>query len=103
MDAMPSVPMDVLSAQGSSLLKRDARPPRPGGGGRGVRRRYTWAELLLWVSMVDVLQCPHCGGTRRLLAAIHDPETIDLAKERPGVVKRLEVMNDEGARGVNLC
>jgi hypothetical protein len=26
--------------------------------------------------MVDVLLCRHCGGKRRLLAAIHDPESV---------------------------
>jgi hypothetical protein len=27
------------------------------------------------VHLIDVLVCP-CGGTRRLLAAIHDPDSI---------------------------
>lgn len=26
--------------------------------------------------LIDVLVCQHCGGTRRLLAAIHDPASI---------------------------
>ena len=26
--------------------------------------------------LTDVLLCRHCGGRRRLLAAIHDPESI---------------------------
>jgi len=26
--------------------------------------------------MVDVLLCRHCGGKRRLLAAIHGPESV---------------------------
>lgn len=42
----------------------------------GSRPRYAWAELLRRVFLVDVLQCPHCGGRRRLLAAIHDPAAI---------------------------
>jgi hypothetical protein len=25
---------------------------------------------------IDVLLCPHCSGTRRVLAAIHDPESV---------------------------
>ncbi|HEU4420143.1 MAG TPA: hypothetical protein VFT55_14505 [Planctomycetota bacterium] len=25
---------------------------------------------------IEVLLCPNCGGTRRLLAAIHDPDAI---------------------------
>ncbi|MGK0263347.1 MAG: hypothetical protein ACI8UD_001997 [Planctomycetota bacterium] len=26
---------------------------------------------------VDVLRCPRCGGVRRLLAAIQDPDSIE--------------------------
>jgi hypothetical protein len=33
-------------------------------------RRLRWAELLRRVFAVDVLTCPHCGGTRRLIAMI---------------------------------
>ena len=25
---------------------------------------------------IDVLLCPHCAGTRRVLAAIHDPDSV---------------------------
>ena len=42
----------------------------------GPRRRYTWASLLRRVFLIEVLVCPRCGGTRRLLAAIQDPESI---------------------------
>jgi hypothetical protein len=28
------------------------------------------------VFLIEVLVCPRCGGTRRLLAAIQDPESI---------------------------
>jgi hypothetical protein len=35
-----------------------------------------WAELLRRVFLIDVLVCPRCGGTRRLLAAIHDAAAI---------------------------
>jgi hypothetical protein len=28
------------------------------------------------VFLIDVLVCDRCGGTRRLLAAIHDPASI---------------------------
>ena len=55
-------------------------PHAPGkrsrGGGREVRRRYSWAELLQRVFEVDVLVCRWCGGRRKLLAAIHDPASI---------------------------
>jgi hypothetical protein len=40
-------------------------------------RRYPWAELLRRVFEIDVLVCPHCGGARRLLAAITAPESIE--------------------------
>ncbi len=32
------------------------------------RRRYSWAELMKRVFLLDVLTCPECGGSRRLLA-----------------------------------
>ncbi|MGK0205423.1 MAG: hypothetical protein ACI9S9_004513, partial [Planctomycetota bacterium] len=34
-----------------------------------------WAELLRRVYAVDILTCPRCGGVRRLLAAIQDPDS----------------------------
>jgi len=39
-------------------------------------RRYTWAELLKRVFLVDVLVCPHCGGRLRILCAIIPPDAI---------------------------
>jgi hypothetical protein len=51
-------------------------PHRPGKQRRGVRRYYTWAELLRRVFGVEVFTCPNCGGKRRLLAAIQDPDSI---------------------------
>ncbi len=42
----------------------------------GWVRRCPWAELLRRVFEVEVLVCPHSGGARRLLAAIHDPASI---------------------------
>jgi hypothetical protein len=51
-------------------------PHRPSKLRRGVRRYYTWAELLRRVFRVEIFTCPNCGGARRLLAAIQDPEAI---------------------------
>ena len=51
-------------------------PHRPGKRRRGVRRYYTWAELLRRVFGVEIFSCPNCGGKRRLLAAIQDPDSI---------------------------
>ncbi len=39
-------------------------------------RRYPWAGLLRRVFELEALVCPHCGGRRRLLAAVTAPESI---------------------------
>ena len=39
-------------------------------------RRYTWAELLLRVFRIDLLECPHCHGRCRVIALITDPPVI---------------------------
>ena len=44
---MPSVTEDVQSDQGNSLPKRDPVPHRPSVRRRGVKRRYTWAEVVV--------------------------------------------------------
>tara|TARA_R110002094_G_scaffold154604_3_gene141876 strand:+ start:526 stop:717 length:192 start_codon:yes stop_codon:yes gene_type:complete len=31
---------------------------------------------VLWVFGLEILTCPNCGGARRLLAAIQDPDAI---------------------------
>jgi hypothetical protein len=38
-------------------------------------RRLAWAELMRRVFAIDVLECPRCGGSLRILAAIHPLET----------------------------
>lgn len=60
-----------------AVMARRSVPHAPGVRRRGGRRRYPWAELLRRVFLVDVLVCPHCRGVRRLLAAIHDPASIE--------------------------
>ena len=32
---------------------------------------------MLWVFGVEIFTCPNCGGARRLLAAIKDPDSIE--------------------------
>ncbi len=60
--------------------RRRAIPHAPSGSRQDRsavgRRRYRWAELLRRVFEIDVLVCPHCGGARRLLAAITAPDAI---------------------------
>jgi hypothetical protein len=57
--------------------RRSRVPHRPGKRRSGGRRYYTWAEQLRRVFSVEVLICPRCGGVRRLLAAIQDPDSIE--------------------------
>src|SRR5258706_8666581 len=38
-------------------------------------RNYTWSELMKRVWALDVLECPRCLSRRRILAAIHPPDT----------------------------
>ena len=38
--------------------------------------RLSWARLLKWVFEIDIEQCPQCGGTLKLIAAIEDPPMI---------------------------
>jgi hypothetical protein len=57
-------------------LRERLRGPNGGGKRRSGRRRYPWASLLMRVFGIDVLLCPHCSGTRRVLAAIHDPDSV---------------------------
>jgi len=60
--------------------------PPDGGGSAGSQqvppsfsnprdraRRLRWAALLQRVFEIDALQCPRCGSTMRLIAAIEDP------------------------------
>ena len=39
------------------------------------RPNYTWAQMMMRVFALDVLQCEHCGGPLRILASIHPPDT----------------------------
>ena len=81
----PSVPEGVEADHGDRSPKRDLVPHRPAARRRGVKRRYTWASLLRRVFLVDVLQCPHCGGARRLLAAVYDPLSIEAVLRAMGL------------------
>ena len=48
-------------------------PSGPDTRGRGRSRRLRWAAPLQRVFGIDALQCPRCGSTMRVLAAIEDP------------------------------
>ncbi|MCB9879412.1 MAG: transposase [Planctomycetes bacterium] len=79
------------AVQAVLALRRRRRtvPHAPNGGRPGCatmrRRRYPWAELLRRVFAIDVLVCPHCGGVRRLLAAITAPDAIEKVRRAMGL------------------
>ena len=69
-------------------------PHRPGKWRRAVRRYYTWAVLLRRVFRVEIFTCPNCGGARRLLAAIKDPDSIELRQSAPRQAGRVGAAGD---------
>jgi hypothetical protein len=100
----PSGGVAPLSAPEEGVLGTVAAALRPHTGEAGEqedrrygepfrwRRRYSWAELMKRVFLVDVLTCADCGGSRRLLAFILEPLAIErilshlgLATEPPKV------------------
>ncbi len=38
--------------------------------------RMSWAQLLKRVFDIDIVRCPHCGGTMKIIAAILEPAVI---------------------------
>jgi Putative transposase len=52
--------------QAERRLRARLRVPHGGGGRRGGRRRYSWAELLQRAFGIEVLVCPKCSGVRRV-------------------------------------
>lgn len=54
-----------------------ARPTATGPTASERRdRNYPWADLMRRTFGIDVLQCPHCGGRLKLLAAAMSPPAI---------------------------
>ena len=47
----------------------------PTTSSRAQKRNHTWAQLMMRVFAIDVLECENCGGRLKILAAIHPPET----------------------------
>jgi hypothetical protein len=80
------------SAGGGGLHGRRRSVPHRPGKRRCGRPRYPWAELLRRVFWSDVLLCTHCGGPRRLLAAIHDPESIRRVLSAMGLPTEVPVL-----------
>ena len=49
---------------------------------------------MLWVFRVEIFTCPNCGGARRLLAAIKDPDSIELRQSAPRQAGRVGAAGD---------
>ena len=64
-------------------------------GGRVPKRRVSWAQLLKRVFIEDVLRCRGCGGPRRLLAEVTDPDAVLAILTHLGIDP-----NTEGSAGV---
>jgi len=59
-------------------------------GGRVPRRRVSWAQLLKRVFIEDVLRCRGCGGPRRLLAEVTNPDAVRAILTHLGIDPRTE-------------
>jgi hypothetical protein len=57
-------------------------------GAKKRRPNYQWAALMARVFEVDVLECGHCNGRLRILAAIHPPENTRKILECLGLPTR---------------
>lgn len=67
-----------LSASAMSSLRPE---PSPASGPAPVPQthrptRTSWAELMKRVFAIDVLVCPHCGGSRELIALLTDGTVV---------------------------
>jgi hypothetical protein len=60
-------------------------------------------ELLRRVFRVEIFTCPNCGGARRLLAAIKDPDSIERRQSAPRQAGRVGAAGDGAAvRGAGV-
>jgi len=65
-EIIPSAP---VTTHDTSADHAEAPPP-------SLPTRISWARLLKRVFDIDIEQCPHCGGTLKIIAAIVDPTVI---------------------------
>lgn len=69
----PSASSSAPSIDTAHLEARLSNPARPSHSARPTRT--SWCDLLQRVYAFDVSQCPDCGGRRRIVVAISDPDT----------------------------
>ena len=55
----------------------DSPAARRASGRADEGSRYLWAELLRRTFGLDILRCPACRGTRRMIALILQPAVIE--------------------------
>jgi len=63
-------------AEAAKIEPRQSAVPHAPSKRHVPRARHSWAELMRRVFEIEVLICPHCGGPRKLLAAIFDRDAI---------------------------
>ena len=61
---------------GRSDTLNDTSDDLQGAPNHSTSARMSWARLLKRVFDIDIEQCPHCGGTLKIIAAIEDPSVI---------------------------
>ena len=52
------------------------------------KRNYTWAQLMARTFAVDVLECPVCRGTMKIVAVIESPEVAGRILDSLGIACR---------------
>jgi Putative transposase len=67
-------------------------------GAKKRRPNYEWAALMARVFEVDVLECGHCKGRLRILAAIHPPENTRKILECLGLPTRAPPLRPAAAQ-----
>ena len=80
-DRVVPIPLDEPENQGPEACasaKDNARSETPDKQQPRTRgpRRFSWADLLRRVYLIDVLTCPHCSGKRTVLAFLTEPIAI---------------------------
>ena len=79
------VPAPEEEPQGESVGASALPPPNPHAPRPRSKRYYTWAQLLRRVFAIEVFCCPHCGGPRRLVAFLTEPQVIDRILKHLGI------------------
>ena len=77
---VPGLPNEA--DQDSAAAGRDDIDPAP------RERRLSWSKLLARVFAVDALKCPSCGATMRILATIHERESVRKILDWVGLASR---------------